>query len=87
MTVILAILAMTTLRMKCFWGPYICMFAGVIVANKDIWNLVAAKLNGSDGGNNNKFVNFMRHASMVFVMVVVYSLYKDGIYKELENLR
>lgn len=95
MTLILAILAMTTLRMKCFWGPYICIFAAVMVADKDIWTLVANTLSSSgnnkqgnrDKQENWKLVLFMRHIMIVLVMTVLYNSFKDGMVKELENLR
>ena len=102
MTLILAVLAMTTLRMKCFWGPYICIFAAVMVAHKDIWTAIAKKLGSSnnepprDNGNrsggsrdssNWKMVFFMRHIMMAFVMIILYNSFKEGINKELENLR
>jgi hypothetical protein len=41
---VFGVMAMTTLRMKCLWCPYICVMAGVVVADADFWNWVAKKL-------------------------------------------
>ena len=94
MALILALMALATLRMKCFWGPYICIFAAVTAADKNIWLAIANKLNSNQGKSavggekdNWKMVLFMRHIMMIFIMIILYNSFKDGIYKELENLR
>ncbi len=41
----LAVLAVSTLRMKCFWSPYICIFASLAVSHPDIWTFLTSKVN------------------------------------------
>jgi hypothetical protein len=83
-SLILALLAMTTLRMKCFWGPYICILASVAVAHKSMWEGIAAKL------TNQKSVglaNFLRHLVIGFVILTLFNSCKKTVYEELEDLR
>ncbi len=37
-------MAMTTYRMKCFWSPYICIMASVMICDSDLWGFIADKL-------------------------------------------
>jgi hypothetical protein len=43
----LAVLAVSTLRMKCFWSPYICIFASLAISHPDIWTFLTSKVNSS----------------------------------------
>ena len=40
-------MAMTTLRMKCLWCPYICIMASVMICDQDLWKLISNKLTNS----------------------------------------
>ncbi len=40
----LAVLAVSTLRMKCFWSPYICIFASLAISQPDIWTFLTSKV-------------------------------------------
>ena len=40
----LALLAVSTLRMKCFWSPYICIFASLAVSYSDFWTFLIYKV-------------------------------------------
>ena len=83
----LAVLAMSTLRMKCFWGPYICVVAGAGLAHSDLWHLLVTKLGGRGSSSKNLLVNFVRHIVLIFAIASLYSTQKPKIDKELENLR
>ena len=75
---------MSTLRMKCFWGPYICIFASVCISHFDVWSFIVSKM----GGRGNKLlVNFLRHIIIVFALFSLQAAFKPGLIKELENLR
>eukprot|EP00095_Tigriopus_kingsejongensis_P006794 maker-scaffold608_size125128-snap-gene-0.17 protein:Tk06794 transcript:maker-scaffold608_size125128-snap-gene-0.17-mRNA-1 annotation:"hypothetical protein LOTGIDRAFT_107140" len=82
---VLAILAMTTLRMKCFWGPYICVFGAIMVGHPDIWNFVVSKLGGGRG--NWKLTNLLRHVVLLSCIFALYSSYKKPVYEELGYLK
>ncbi|XP_059083191.1 probable C-mannosyltransferase DPY19L3 [Tigriopus californicus] len=84
-SLILAILAMTTLRMKCFWGPYICIFASVMVCHPGLWSFVVSKLGGGRG--NWKLTNLLRHIILASCIFALYSSYKGRIHEELEDLK
>ena len=86
-SLVLAVLAMSTLRMKCFWGPYICVFAGAGLAHFDLWNFLVTKLGGRGSSSKNLLVNFIRHIVLIFVIGSLYTTHKPRIDKELENLR
>ena len=69
--------------MKCFWAPYICLFAGLGVAHFDIWNLVISALGGK---GNRLLVNFVRHIILVFAIFALYLNNKDSIREEMNRL-
>lgn len=83
-SLLLAGLTLTTRRMKCFWSPYICIFASVFVAHSDIWNFVTSKLGGK---GNRLMVNFIRHIVLFFIILILYTSYKEQISHELSILR
>ena len=41
----LGLLAASTLRMKCFWSPYICILASAAISDPSIWSAIVAKVN------------------------------------------
>lgn len=85
-SLILCLLAMTTLRMKCFWGPYICVFASYFVLHKEFWEGIAAKLT-ANGEKSNGLANFLRHIVVLFAILSLYNANKSAVYEELEDLR
>ena len=85
-SLILCVLAMTTLRMKCFWGPYICVFASVLLLHKAFWEGVASKLT-SNGGKSVGLANFLRHLVVIFAILSLFNANKSAVYEELEDLR
>ena len=40
----LGLLAASTLRMKCFWSPYICVLASAALADPSVWSAIVAKV-------------------------------------------
>ena len=44
LSVCLGLLAVSTLRMKCFWSPYICLLASAGVADPTLWSLIISKV-------------------------------------------
>ena len=43
-SLLFGVMAMTTYRMKCFWSPYICIMASVMVCDTEMWGFIADKL-------------------------------------------
>lgn len=72
------LLAATTLRMRCFSMPYLCIFAGAAVANFDLYKWIAIKI--GDVRNKN-IVNLLRHIVVVFAIVLLFLTKKESIYK------
>ena len=83
---ILCVLAMTTLRMKCFWGPYICVFASVLILHREFWQFVAAKLT-ANRERSNGLANFLRHLIVAFAILSLFNANKSKVYEELDDLR
>ncbi len=81
---ILAVLAMTTLRMKCFWGPYICVFAGVALAHRRLYEALSRALTGKQSPG---LANFLRHLVVGFAILTLFNANKAAVYEELEDLR
>ena len=44
MSIVLGLLAMSTLRMKCFWTPYLCVLASVAAADPQLWKIFSNKV-------------------------------------------
>lgn len=80
----LALLAMSTLRMKCFWSPYICVLASVGISDPVIWTAIIAKISGS---SNHSVMNLLRHLLLIFLIVVLANSHKPKIDQEIEDLR
>ena len=85
-SLILCVLAMTTLRMKCFWGPYICVFASFLVLHKDFWEGIASRLT-ANGQKSNGLANFLRHLVVLFAILCLFNANKGAVNEELEDLR
>ena len=85
-SLILGVLAMTTLRMKCFWGPYICVFASYLVLHKNFWEGIAAKLT-ANGEKSVGLANFLRHLVVIFAILSLFNANKGAVHEELEDLR
>ena len=85
-SLILAVLATTTLRMKCFWGPYICVFASYLVLHKNFWEGIAAKMT-TNGVKSVGLANFLRHLVVIFAILTLFNANKSAVYEELEDLR
>jgi len=80
----LGVLAASTLRMKCFWTPYICVLASSALADPLLWMLVITKLSGS---SSKRMMNFTRHLVLTFLIVFLASQQKPIIDKEMSDLR
>jgi len=80
----LGLLAASTLRMKCFWSPYICVLASAALADPSVWSAIVAKVSG---GPNRRVMNFTRHLILLFVILLLASHQKPIIDKEMEDLR
>ncbi len=87
----LGMLAISTLRMKCFWSPYICILAASGVGQLDLWSLLVSRLsrNGSedDVGRKSPVSNFVRHLVLGFCVLALYVANKERIYEQLGDLR
>jgi len=82
-SLVLAILAISTLRMKCFWGPYICAFAGAAPAHRDLWKSLLSKF----GRPTRALVEFVRHLVLLGAIAALYASNKRAINEELDDLR
>ena len=40
----LGLLAISSLRMKVFWSPYMCVLASTAVADTSLWTIIARKV-------------------------------------------
>ena len=69
MSIVLGVLAATTLRMKCFWTPYVCILSSVSVADETLWNLLLSKTIGS---KNIGVMNILRNISVAILIFVLY---------------
>jgi len=84
MSVCLGLLAVSTLRMKCFWSPYICLLASVGVADTTIWSSIVSK---GSGGCSRATVNLVRHIALVCFIIVLISKQKPVYEQEMSDLR
>ena len=50
-SLVYGLMAMTTLRMKCLWCPYICIMAAVLVCDPEIWRFITEKLSDTKKGD------------------------------------
>eukprot|EP00092_Neocalanus_flemingeri_P010313 GFUD01011110.1.p1 GENE.GFUD01011110.1~~GFUD01011110.1.p1 ORF type:complete len:1009 (-),score=246.24 GFUD01011110.1:254-3280(-) len=80
----LALLAISTLRMKCFWSPYICVLASVGISDPTLWSAILAKLSGT---LNRRVMNVARHTVLICLIIMLASQHKPKIDQEMEDLR
>ncbi|KAK7108661.1 protein C-mannosyl-transferase DPY19L3-like [Littorina saxatilis] len=76
-------LAMTTLRMKYLWTPYMCVFGAVIVGDPQLWNWILFLVKS----NKRSMVTACRHASLAVVLAALVVTALPQISKDLEDLR
>lgn len=76
-------LAMSTLRMKYLWTPYMCILAGVGVADYRAWRCVLAKLQS----NQEVIVQIARHLTSIAVLALLLAIALPPALKELEDLK
>lgn len=72
-SVALGILAASTLRMKCFWCPYICVLSSVALADTTLWSSLVSRVSG---GHNKATVNLVRHIALACLIIVLFSKQK-----------
>ena len=72
-SVALGILAASTLRMKCFWCPYICVLSSVAIADTTLWSSLVSRVSG---GHNRATVNLVRHIALACLIIVLFSKHK-----------
>jgi len=80
----LGILAMSTLRMKCFWSPYICVLASVGISDPILWSAILARITGS---SSRPLMNVVRHTLLIGLIILLASQHKPIIDQEMEDLR
>ena len=73
MSIVLGVLAASTLRMKCFWTPYICVLASAGLADKTLWSVLVKKVSGSISHGT---VNLVRHIAIACLIVVLFTKHK-----------
>ena len=73
MSIALGVLAISTLRMKCFWSPYICVLSSVALADKTLWSCLLSKVSKS---SNDGTVNFVRHLVLACVLCLLITKHK-----------
>ena len=73
MSIVLGVLAASTLRMKCFWTPYICVLASAGLADKTLWSALVKKLTG---GHSQGTVNLVRHIAIACLIIVLSTKHK-----------
>jgi len=84
LSVCLGLLAVSTLRMKCFWSPYICLLASAGVADPTLWSMIISK---GSGGCSRATVNLVRHIALVCFIIVLVSKHKPVYEQEMSDLR
>ncbi|XP_053396813.1 probable C-mannosyltransferase DPY19L3 isoform X1 [Mercenaria mercenaria] len=82
-TVFFGALAMSTLRMKYLWTPYMCILAGFGVADYKGWRCVLAKLRS----NQEVVVQIARHLTSIAVLALLFAIALPPALKELEDLK
>ena len=72
-SVALGVLAASTLRMKCFWCPYICVLGSAALADTSLWSALVSRV---AGGHNRATVNLVRHIALACLIIVLFSKHK-----------
>jgi len=80
----LGLLAMSTLRMKCFWSPYICVLATTAVCDTSLWTAVTSKV---PGYHTHTTRNVLRNILLILLIVFLVNNHKQKITEEMEDLR
>ena len=63
-SVALGVLAASTLRMKCFWCPYICVLSSVALADTSLWSALVSRV---------------KHNKCIECVIFQFSLFSPGI--------
>jgi len=84
-SILLGALAISTLRMKCFWTPYLCTLAGAGVADPDLWNAFLNKVLSSAGME--KVGRWLRPVLLLALIFYLANKQKHVIDSSLEDLR
>lgn len=75
-------LAMSTLRMKYLWTPYMCVLASVGLADYSFWKTLISKFS-----NRESIIFLLRHLVTGVVLASVLITFLPGVYRELEDLK
>merc|ERR1719376_728894 len=79
----LGVLAISTLRMKCFWSPYICVLASTAVADTSLRTNIARKISSNQ---NHSVMSVMRNLVLLIVIAILSNNHKTRIIEEMEDL-
>jgi len=80
----LGVLAISTLRMKCFWSPYICVLASTAVADTSLWSTIARKISAN---HSHSVMSVVRNLFLLIVIFFLANNHKAKITEETEDLR
>lgn len=76
------LLAISTLRMKYLWTPYMCILASAGLADYKLWKTLISKFS-----NRESIVFACRHFVTGVMLVTLLISFMPGVYKELEDLK
>ncbi|XP_041353948.1 probable C-mannosyltransferase DPY19L3 [Gigantopelta aegis] len=80
--VMFGLLAITTMRMKYLWTPYMCVLASYGITNTQVWTLVYSKLKLQEQVGYR-----VRHAAALVVIAVLLAIKLPNIFEQLKDLR
>lgn len=80
--VFFGLLAMSTLRMKYLWTPYMCILASFGISDYRMWRSVLAQLK-----TQGMMVQIVRHLATLIVLAALLALALPPVFKELEDLK
>ncbi|XP_069125693.1 protein C-mannosyl-transferase DPY19L3-like [Argopecten irradians] len=80
--VFFGVLAMSTLRMKYLWTPYMCILASFGISDYRMWRSVLAQLK-----TQGMMVQIVRHLATLIVLAALLALALPPVFKELEDLK
>ncbi|XP_023340285.1 probable C-mannosyltransferase DPY19L3 [Eurytemora carolleeae] len=83
-SLILGLLAVSTLRMKCFWSPYLCILTSAGISDPTLWTFF---LNKVSGGQRGYLMNPVRHLVLITLILYLGNQQTTRMNDELENLR
>ncbi|XP_021374875.1 probable C-mannosyltransferase DPY19L3 [Mizuhopecten yessoensis] len=81
-TVFFGVLAMSTLRMKYLWTPYMCILASFGISDYRMWRTVLAHLK-----TQGMMVQIVRHLATLIVLAALLAIALPPVFKELEELK